>query len=63
MIALSIMATVLGLTAYLCLAIKLGFWVGKKTESTGFDVGFYMMTVIGLITLPIAIAVQMGCAL
>lgn len=30
------------------LNIKIGFVVGDLTKNTGFDYGFYMMTVLGL---------------
>lgn len=42
---------------YVCLAVKAGFIVSDWTEDTGFDAGFYMMVVVGLIALPFAIAV------
>lgn len=47
---------------YLCLAVKIGFMVSEATEHTGFDAGFYMITVIGLTTLPLAAAYLLGGA-
>jgi hypothetical protein len=45
-LAVPIAIAVIGL---LCLDVKIGFMVSEATENTGFDMGFYMMTVIGLI--------------
>lgn len=33
----------------LCLDVKAGFMVSDATEASGFSVGYYMMTVFGLI--------------
>ena len=58
MIALTIMALALAAAGYVCGAIKVGFIVADATEKTGFGLGFYVMTVVGLIALPFAIAAQ-----
>jgi hypothetical protein len=55
---LAVMGTVLGAIGYLCLAFKIGSIVGEATEDTGFDYGFYLLTTVGLIALPLAIAAQ-----
>lgn len=41
----------------LCLNIKAGYIVAELTENTGFDAGFYMMTVVGLIALELSLIV------
>jgi hypothetical protein len=50
------LATLVAIT-YLCLVIKIGFLVGDKTLHTGFNFGFYMITVVSLILLPICVAI------
>ncbi|SCY69745.1 hypothetical protein SAMN05660666_02531 [Novosphingobium aromaticivorans] len=55
---LTIMGTVLGVVLYISCAVKIGFIVADKTEGTGFDAGFYMLTVFGLIAMPIAALVS-----
>jgi hypothetical protein len=55
---LTIMAVVIGVIGYVCLAFKIGFMVSDATENTGFNAGFYAITVFGLLALPIAIAAQ-----
>jgi len=51
---LGIMAAVIGVITYLCLCVKAGFIVSDLTEDTGFQFGFYMITGLSLIALPIA---------
>lgn len=58
MTALSILGFVIGVVGYLCLAVKAGLIVSDWTEGTGFSAGFYMMTVCGLVALPVAITVE-----
>ena len=55
---LIIIGAVIAAIGYICLAVKIGFIVGDVTEKTGFDAGFYAMTVFGLLALPFAIAAQ-----
>ncbi len=42
---------VIAVVGLFCLNIKIGFIVGDLTRDTGFGVGFYMMTVVGLISI------------
>lgn len=58
MTALLIIATVAFIIAYICMAIKVGFWVGDLTQNTGFDWGFYAITVVTILAIPFAIAAQ-----
>lgn len=39
---------IVALVGLVCLNVKAGFIVGEATENTGFDAGFYLMTVLGL---------------
>lgn len=55
MSSLLIIPTAMLLAGYLCLSIKVGFIVADLTEDTGFDAGFYMMTVFGMLSAPVAI--------
>lgn len=55
LIAIEIIASVVAAVGYACLCIKAGLMVLIATERTGFNFGFYMMTVIGLLALPFAI--------
>lgn len=41
----------------LCLNVWIGFKVGDLTEDTGFDAGFYMMTVVGLTAAEVSAAI------
>lgn len=43
--------------ALMCLNIKIGFIVGYKTANTGFDAGWYMITVVGLTAFEISAVV------
>ena len=58
MTALILIALVVAIIGYGCLAVKIGFWVGELTENTGFDAGFYMMTTCGILAIPFAIYAQ-----
>lgn len=42
--------------ALLCATFKVGFIVSDMTEGTGFNVGFYMITVCGLLAAEISLA-------
>lgn len=55
--AITIVAAVVAITGYVCLCMKAGFMVADLTEDTGFDAGFYLMTVFGLVALPVAIII------
>jgi len=57
MLGLYIFLAVFAIIAYLCLVIKIGFWVGDIALGTGFDFGFYMITVVCLIALPVCVAI------
>ncbi len=57
LITAAIMAGVIIAIGYLCLVFKIGFMVGDATEHTGFDVGFYMITICSLLALPFAIGI------
>jgi len=52
---LTILAAVFLGAGYLCLCIKIGFTIGDLARNTGFDFGFYMMTVATMVALPFAI--------
>lgn len=52
---LAIMGVVVGITGYLCLSVKIALIVGEWAEGTGFDAGFYLMTVVAMLALPFAI--------
>jgi len=41
--------------ALLCINVKIGFMVSDATENTGFNAGFYMITVIGLIAAEVSL--------
>jgi hypothetical protein len=41
----------------LCANVKVGFIVSDATQNTGFDTGFYMMTVVGLTAAEITLVV------
>ena len=58
MTALIILATVAAIVAYICMAVRVGFWVGDLTRNTGFDWGFYAITVVTILAIPFAIAEQ-----
>ena len=58
MTALLIIATVAFIIAYICMAIRVGLWVGDLTQNTGFDWGFYAITVVTILAIPFAIAAQ-----
>lgn len=58
MTALLIIAVVAAIVAYICMAIKIGLWVGERTLNTGFDWGFYAITVVTILAIPFAIAEQ-----
>jgi hypothetical protein len=51
---LTIMGLVIGAITYVSLCVKVGFIVADATEDSGFQFGFYMITVLSLIALPIA---------
>ena len=38
----------------LCLNVKIGFIVADRTRGTGFEAGYYMITVFGLVGIEIA---------
>lgn len=46
------------IAGYVVLSVKVGFMVGDATRNTGFDVGFYLMTVFGMMALPFAIYLE-----
>ena len=46
------------ITGYIALSVKIGFMVGDATINTGFDTGFYLMTVFGMLALPVAIYLE-----
>ena len=46
------------IAGYIVLSVKIGFMVGDATSGTGFDAGFYLMTVIGMFALPFAIYLE-----
>lgn len=53
--ALLVLAIPVAAVAYICLSVKIGFKVAEATEGSGFGVGYYMMTVVGMLALPPAI--------
>jgi len=57
MIGLYIFLGVFAIISYFCLAIKIAFLVGDMTKGTGFDFGYYMITAMCLIALPICILI------
>lgn len=46
------------IAGYVALSMKIGFMVGDATQGTGFDVVFYIMTVFGMLALPIAVYLE-----
>ena len=60
MIALLTLATVAFIIAYICMAVRIGFWVGDLTRNTGFDWGFYAITTVTILAIPFAIFVQVA---
>lgn len=46
------------IAGYIVLSVKIGFMVGDATINTGFDAGFYLMTVFGMLALPVAIYLE-----
>jgi bacteriorhodopsin len=58
MTALLIIGTVAAIIAYICMAVKIGLWVGDRTTNTGFDWGFYAITTVTILAIPFAIAEQ-----
>lgn len=46
------------IAGYVVLSVKIGFMVGDATRKTGFDVGFYLMTVFGMLALPFAVYLE-----
>jgi hypothetical protein len=60
MTALLIIGTVAAIVFYICAAVRIGFWVVDLTANTGFAAGFYMVTVITILTIPFAIAAQVA---
>lgn len=58
MIALYFVLGIVGATAYVCAAVKVGFVVLNATEDTGFGVGFYAITVMGILALPIGVGIR-----
>ena len=46
------------IVGYISLSIKIGFMVGDATLWTGFDAGFYIMTVFAMLALPFAIYME-----
>lgn len=46
------------IAGYVALSMKIGFMVGDATQGTGFDAGFYLMTVFGMLALPFAIFLE-----
>lgn len=58
MIFITIMASAIAIAVYATVAFKIGFYVADKTEHTGFDIGFYIITMVIFIAMPIAILAQ-----
>ena len=58
MIALTIIVAVAAIIAYICMAVRVGLWVGDLTQNTGFDWGFYAITTVTILAIPFAIAEQ-----
>jgi hypothetical protein len=58
MTALLIIVVVAAITAYICMAVKIGFWVLDLTQNTGFGPGFHAITIVTILAIPFAIAAQ-----
>lgn len=43
----------------ICLDLKIAFFVFDKTEKTGFNFGFYLMTFFGLVTTEVSMIVYL----
>lgn len=58
MTAIRIIFVVAAIVAYICMAVRVGLWVGDLTKNTGFDWGFYAVTTATILAIPFAISEQ-----